>query len=424
VTALQDNEDDDLVISTDPKTTIKEEGENRRLKQQKQSMARRTVAQLAHVNPAVQSKKVSAYSPNRIRKDFPSTIQESNVSGSSTDLQQRMFAQAKEHAFREIRRKEEEWTKHGGRLAPKSVVPAESFECVVRAIAGKGLETVKAGRADRMEAESDYDSLEGEDEEWKLEMRGSASPEANEVQNDESETQETIHVDGDITIVAEEQDVDDSDIDNTKVHTSKRNLVLSDSEEEGIDKRGLQVPIFRRSSTSSGLATEDEYDKENNTKLMYDQGEDKENRMVVRHAPIFNISNAALSSPESSPRNFSIGDFKSTVRRPFQELLPEEGPKSFATSSSTQTFVSKLQQASPMASTLAPTPTLKPFLLEGSGFAGFSQFSQAGPKTSGVAPLQPGFSELFDSDTEKKNLPLNLPKDRFEEVAGFPFVVS
>jgi hypothetical protein len=41
-------------------------------------------------------------------------------------------------------------------------------------------------------------------------------------------------------------------------------------------------------------------------------------------------------------------------------------------------------------------PLLKPFLLEGSGFTGFTQFSQAGPKAFSVAPLQPGFSELFD----------------------------
>ena len=318
--ASQGNEDDDLVISTDPKTTIKEEEENRRSRPSK-SVARKTVAQLAHINPA-QAKKALVVSPTRLRHDFPSVMQD--VSGSSADLQRIMLVQAQEHASRERRRKLDEWTKYGGRLAQKPVAPAENFECAVKAIAGKGLDIVKAGKYDQMEAESDNDG----DQEW--------GPETNDLRSTE-------------------------------------------------------------------LTTDDEYDKENNTKLMYDQGEDKENQRVVRHAPIskkytiFDVTDAALLSPESSTPNFSP-DVNSIARRPFQELLSESSATAtlLAASSSTQTFVSKLQQASPLVSSLAPAPSLKPFLREGSGFEGFSQFSQVEPDAFG-APLQPGFSELFES---------------------------
>lgn len=421
---LQDSEDDDLVISTDPKTAIKEEAENRRSKQSKLSMARKTVEHLAQVNPAAQAKKLFVLSPSRIRKDFPSVIKDVTISGSSADLQRIMFAQVKEHEFREIKRKEQEWTRHGGHLAPKPITLAENFEYAVKAIAGKGLEIVNARKSCPMGAESDNNSDIDEDEEWGPNTRGSTSPEINQAQNDDDvETQEIMLADGDITMVAEEQNADDSDADFTRVHKSRRNLVLSDSDEEVIDKHGLAELEFPRSPTV-GLATEDEYDKENNTKLMYDQGEDKENKRVVRHQPIskrrtiFDVADSILSSPESTPRDFCLDDVNSTTRRPFQELL-SEGPKAnlFASSGSTQTFVSRLQQASPLASTLAPAPTLKPFLSEGSGFIGFSQEE---PEAFGAAPLQLGFSDLFASGTEKRELPLNLAKDIFEEVDKFP----
>jgi hypothetical protein len=262
-----------------------------------------------------------------------------------------------------------------------------------------------------MDSRGENDSVDDEDKDW---CRGL---ETKQDQNDGSETQETMLVDEDITMVAEEQD---SDADTTKVHTSRRNLVLSDSDEEAI---GLADLGFLRSPTS-GLATEDEYDKENNTKLMYDQGEDKENKSVVRHQPtskrhaIFDVTHATLSSPESPPRNFCLDGVNSATRIPFQELL-SEGPKS--TSKSTQTFVSKLQQASPLASTLASAPTLKPFLPEGSGFA---ELSQVDPEAFDAAPLQPGFSDLFESSTEKRKVPLNLAKEIFEEVDNVSFVVS
>jgi len=426
VAILQDSEDDDLVISTDPRTAIKEEAENRRSKQSKLSMARKTVAHLAQVNPAAQAKKLSVLSPSRIRKDFPSVIQDVTISGSSADLQRIMFAQVKEHEFREIRRKEQEWTRHGGHLAPKPIALAENFECAVKAIAGKGLETVKFRKSSRMGAESDNNSDTDEDEEWGPDTRGSTSPKTNQAQNDDGvETQETMLADGDITMVAEDQNADDSesDADFTRLHKSRRNLVLSDSDEEVIDKHGLAELEFPRSPTV-GLATEDEYDKENNTKLMYDQGEDKENKRVVRHQPIskrhtiFDAADSILSSPEPASRNFCLDGVNSNTRRPFQELL-SEGPK-LATPSPTQTFVSKLQQASPLVSTLAPAPTLKPFLSEGSGFIGFSQVEA---EAFGAAPLQPGFSDLFESGTEKRHLPLNLAKDIFERVDKFHFVV-
>lgn len=417
---LQGDECDDLFISTDPKTILKDEDDTRRSKQSKQSMVRKKVAQLAHLHSAAWVKKASVISPSRIQKDFPSVLQEIAVSGSSANLQRIMLAQVQEHSSREIRRKEEEWTKYGGHLVQKLVAPAENFDYAMKAIAGRALEAVRTERSIFMETESDNDN--DENDEWEPETQTLLSPPSDEDQDDDLCSQEVMLVDGDVIMVGEEVNADESDSDDLRVHKAKKHVILSDSEEEGIHKPGLG-DIFNH-SPSSGLATEDEYDKENNTKLIFDEGEDKENRRVVRHSPIsqnhgiFDVTD----SPEPSPRKFNLDDASLTTRRPFQELL-SEGPKTlFAVSSSTQTFISKLQQASPSRDTLAPTPTLKPFLPESS--FGFSQFSRAELDPSDAAPLQPSFSELFEFGTEQRSPSLNLLENQFEEVELFQFVFS
>jgi hypothetical protein len=105
-----------------------------------------------------------------------------------------------------------------------------------------------------------------------------------------------------------------------------------------------------------------------------------------------------------------------------KELISEESPSSLPPLILTQSFAAKLQQASPLHGTLAPTPTLKPFLVgreDSNGFDGFSQFSQREPDVFGAAPLlQPGFSDSFENATEGRKSSINADRGRRLSDAG------
>lgn len=445
--ATGDEDDDDLeVVRGNPKVVAKEEAESRRSGQKPRvSTAMKMVAQLAHVNTAKQARKSDVRSPGGVQKHFNSVIVKHTTVGTSAELSRLTFAKAQEVARRETRKKEDEWQKHGGRLGAKSAAPGQDLATTLQDIARKGREVVSTGGADRMDV--DGDDEDPEDEDYNPALRGSASPEpeGEEEELDEEEGAENdenlpISVDADITMVAED---DDSEEHALKVRTRRNVVVASDSEEDGNDENDENAPIkqspvlpssrYRRSSTSSDLMTEEE-DKENNTRLMYDRSEDKENTRIVRHTPlsatptsIFDLH--ALASTTSSPENRRQGfpgessdddtagrEPGSAKRRPFQDLLSEDSPKStgLQPTNLTQSFASKLQQASPLPSTIAPAPTLKAFLGEGSSTknfsGGFSQFPDGEGDVFGAAPLQlqPSFSDLFESATEKQKSPRRL----------------
>jgi mediator of replication checkpoint protein 1 len=412
-----DGNDDDLVIGVDPKVAVKEEEEHRRSgRQARPSTGRRIVELFAHVNPTIKAKKSSVLSPNRVRKDFSAIIQDPLLACSGIDINRIMLKKAQDQASREIKRKEEEWTKHGGHLAQKILAPVEGFECAMKNIAGKGLETVKAKKYNGMDVDEEYGEDTDKDDEWTPDQRVSASPRS----VDHDGRAGDITVDEDITMVADEDmDVEDADI--TKVH---QKVFVSDSEEEEENDENAPVkPVNtkdRRSSTLSDISTEDEHNKENDRKLLFEESEDKENMNIVRRSPlskkftIFDLTeqggSSSFEAPSRSQGKVELNGDGGGQRRPFQ-LLSEESPKSkqFSPSSLTQSFASKLQHASPLSSTLAPAPTLKPFLASGNltTLGGFSQFSQAEPDVF-AAPLQPGFSELFETGTEQRKSQITL----------------
>ena len=132
-----------------------------------------------------------------------------------------------------------------------------------------------------------------------------------------------------------------------------------------------------------------------------------------RHSTsIFDIRSDSPSLPDrdftpSSSLNERALDEEPNLnrRRPLGELLSEESSitSPIVHTSFTQSFAAKLQQASPSSNTLTsflsregPQPA----------FDGFSQFSEVEPDKFRPAPLlQPGFSELFESATERQKPP-------------------
>ncbi|KAF8974693.1 hypothetical protein BDZ97DRAFT_1774908 [Flammula alnicola] len=420
---------DDLEIM-DSTTRMEVEEEHRRKQQ----------LRLANVNASRQifSKASAPLDVRSTHGDSTSVILQQAGLLDQVKLSRLMATQAQKEARMIAKKKEEEWQKHGGHITVHPGAPAEGLDMAVKTIAEKGLKVAAATVAGKMD-------IDGEDEDEDDEDWGPASPapreDADEEQEAEEETDENTPTDKDTIMV----DVEDPELEVPKVLTTRRMIVTSDSEEEENDENAPERPAsisnqerYRRATSSAELPTEDEQDKENNTMLMYDRSEDKENTAVVRHgrlsnAPlsIFDIGDA--SSPSLSPSVPSLDwnarrpglelDDESVAerRRPFQELISEESPSStHLPSSLMQSFAAQLQQASPLPGTSVPTPKLKPFLgapLNSSkSFSGFSQFSEGGDSDVFEAgpSLQPGFSDLFESATEKQKSPTRLNKGRHE----------
>jgi mediator of replication checkpoint protein 1 len=333
----------------------------------------------------------------------------------------RMMAIRVQRTNREVtRRKEEEWTKRGGKTGVMQDTGLQVKD-VLKAYAKKGLKAKEEGE----EMDLDGEATGGSDEEWTPDMRGSASPSPDHKDNTDAQSEEEDHEiesekrlldDGKLTDADEEAadqakmrpraprhsttrprailDSDQEDDENENPHWSgrphKNDLVLNSSAEENVNSTPVhQMPgiIHRGSMSSFDEPTEDENenDKENNTRLMYDKSEDKENKAVVRHSlgsltrlPLSRVetlysldgTRRGLSTSPSGVRvaGDEIGGEQS--RTPFKELL-EDDDDPFISQPRT-TFAARLQEASLSSPSITPEP-----LVFGGGNLGFSQSDNA-----------------------------------------------
>jgi mediator of replication checkpoint protein 1 len=339
-----------------------------------------------------------------------------------------------------IRKKEEEWVKRGGRpsipLHPENPGP-KALQDTWKTYAEKGLRI--AEKKDVAEIE-EVDETNGSDEDWVPEMRGSASPR----QVDDGDAQCEDEVDGGVsegTSGEVEDDADEEMGEAKSIHpraprgvvARSRAILDSDDDDDDENRRILvpgtsfmdvdivprQLPVIshRRSSSSLEDRTEDDTDKENNTRLMYDRSEDKENKAVVRHSPLTAVSGfrgaSLFSLADGIERSRSVSpgadlghahepSSKETARSPLKELLKHaEDPFASQSESPTSSFATRVQHDSP----IAPQPTFTPKILSFDKWdSGFSQFLDDGeqndenpPAVAQAPALQPGFSQLFES---------------------------
>lgn len=411
-----DDDDDDLeIVNPNPKTGVKEE-ENRRSAQKEHiSRARQQQLRLAHVNPS-KHKSNDLVGPSEVLRQTDRLDQAS--------LSRLLAAQALKVAQAVGKEKAEHWEKHGGHVAVLQA-PAAGLTTTLQSFAEKGLKVAETNGPDAMDLDADND------DDWDPTMRGSASPRAleDDDQGSEEENDENVPIEQDVDMAyAEEPDEDDTE--QSKVRSTRRMVIASDSESEKDEKKPVASTSnpYRRATSSVDSIAEDEYDKENNDDLMYDHSDDKENTAVVRHNPLGRTRSIFdVGMPPSPSNDWSAQGYRSelnnekegNVRRPFQELLSDKSPSTQDQSSHlTQSFAAKLQQASPLPSTLARTPTLKSFLDSESAasksFNGFSQFSEDGDleNIGQVSVLEPGFSDLFESGTEKQRSPSRVDKGK------------
>ena len=350
------------------------------------------------------------------------------------------------------RKKEEEWSRRGGR--PVVSLHAEEPRSRVLQDAWKPYAERGLMMAGKLEADTEDDGEnDASDEDWMPEMRGSASPRPDAsdggstleglVSDEEHTASGDAENDGDEetedadaarprpfrSVLAKSRavlDSDDSDMDDKELRISRPcgRILVPDTSfmEDGMPPpRRMPVVSHRRSSSSLEDRTEDDTDKENNTRLMYDRSEDKENRAVVRHSPFGAFrGRSQLSLGEGSERSLSLSpgfelslDYGSTAkeaeRGPFTELsTPTEDPFTSPTEASTS-FAARLRQISPTT----PQPTFAPKVLSFDKWdSGFSQFldddgqnDENAPPAVGAPTLQPGFSQLFECGTLDSGTP-------------------
>ncbi|KAJ2933454.1 hypothetical protein H1R20_g3636, partial [Candolleomyces eurysporus] len=330
-------------------------------------------------------------------------------------FEQQLWKKVQESREHTVKQKQEEWQAIGGTLKETVKVEEDQTE-IVKKLAAKGLEAAEAQGAGQQYEDSDDDS----DEDWNPEERGS------EEEPDTSATMDVQDgVDEDVAMVSEveDQDVaedDENDENDENVHNpravrrSVKNIVDSDDENDennpnqqvqkrrplaslpsssfGEDEFGMDI-VHDGPTPSTDDRSDEGTDKENDTTLMFDRSDDKENKAVVRFGPFGLRRDDTLELDLSEPR------------RPFQELPSPDTPKAFQVgrASLTEMFEAQLSE-SRRTPDLSPGPSLQPFV-EGSskkGAGGFSQFSDDEGTLLGKSTSSNGdLSDLFDVTTQK-----------------------
>ncbi|KAF9452158.1 hypothetical protein P691DRAFT_772498 [Macrolepiota fuliginosa MF-IS2] len=367
-----------------------------------------------------------------------------------------------------VKQKEEEWKRLGGAMREER--ENEQVDDAQRDQIQKGLEAWT--NADRKFEDEDEDGSEDDedDEDWSPEARGSMSPppgreEEGDIAHEETEMDEVDEAGtpkGDQEGEGEEQRFQSDDDENEQLpvfkvktkHRPRGRVVDSDESDSGEYNDENVIPPKPKdphyAASSSDDRTEDENDKENDTRLMFDRSEDKENKAVVRHQPIARPSlsfgsifdgesdgDLSLSPPHVMARELEMGEeigtqssTSSSERRKPLGVISDASPASSLQrqpSTLTQAFAAQLKHSSPVRGPVdedvfGPVLTSPVAFLDfapvfGGGDGGkekksapgFSQFSQdvSGHSSFGApALLQAGFSDLFDSSTQKDAAPL------------------
>ena len=351
--------------------------------------------------------------------------------------------------MRQIKRKEEMWKRLGGTIEEHrtSASMSDAMENQIR----KRLD-VWAKQAEVKETETcNLDQIDDESSDWTPETRGSTSP----IHKDEHTDYERMEL-GDNLLEdqnaqeansnEDQSDDEESPVPETQVKSKRRHCArIVDSEQSGSEEYDVENPSIRKPKiehylvSSSDDRTEDENDKENDTRLMFDRSEDKENKAVTRHELLSNRSifdeqeydsspsPPHISSPSLEHENWDSSQVTTSScgkRQPFGVIsdaspsFPRRKPSSltqvFATQLKHSSQIRKLTEDDEEEDVFGSTPLLAP-VFGGENTKedkkpappGFSQFSQDGSGSmcpDAPAPLQPGFSDLFESGTPENRV--------------------
>lgn len=442
-----DSEDDDLLIVKDDMHAVaREEAAQRRLDKTHGSPVKdmTTLRRIKHpsVRPAVVSpRKLSEQEWQELAKpSFARKGKGSTGQLTKKQLDQFMIKQHTEAQLKSIKQHEEEWVKGGGRLSRDTGGddPQSSLSQKLGAYAELGLKAV-----DTDSAVGDEPSSDESDGDYTPDLRGSTSPEPMDADEDDER-----HDNTEILQVPQWQVDDDNEEEvaaplrrNKSGQRHTRVVVGSDDEEEQPMHRNL--PSVQRDSTSSMESqTEDENDKENSAKLMYDRSEDKENKAVVRYEP--SSSEIAFGSRLGSDieddvrRTYSLSlslapDFNDTtsspkedIRSPLKDISKDEDDLFLSSLPTNSTFTEGLLRSATISPPHPSASTLSlgsPPVLRSERIGRINRLSLDSENDEndppGFKPLQPSFLERLQSQVgpEPSLIVINpLPNGGFSQL--------
>ncbi|KAG9317178.1 hypothetical protein JVU11DRAFT_1371 [Chiua virens] len=454
---LGEDSDDDglLIVKDDMHAVAREEAAQRRLDKAHRSPVK-DIALLRRINhPSARPVPVSPlkFSKQELEElaqpSFARTGNEAKSRLSKNQLDQLMISRHNTNQLESIKRHEAEWVKGGGRLSRDSGnITQTSLSQRLEAYAEQGLKTVEAANA-----VADDESTDESDEEYTPDVRGSESPQP--MATDEADPADNIlqspqPIEGDD---GEEEEVFAPSKRNKYGQRRPRVVLGSDDEEDQLAHHPL--PTVQRDSTSSMESqTEDENDKENSAKLMYDRSDDKENKAVARHesSSAFTLGSSlgSLHVVEDSVRrslplvsvtgfNVITGSPNEDVRSPLKDISKDEDDP-FLSSQSKSPFTECLLSSaarSPPRSCLSTLSLGSPPVLRSERTTRMNRLcsdpetdennppevkalqpsflerlhSQVNPESSSLASLNPlangGFSQLFSAEDQCLKRPVD-----------------
>lgn len=403
-------------------------------------------------------------------------------------LQAAMFNKASKQSIQLTREKEEDWQRRGGRLPGKQRAGRAMGTFSLEMLAERLSHKKNDDEPDMMQEDNEQAVPDDEsDGDWKPGVldRGSATPPEVDFDEEELSGNDTQDENSPMqplptrTNGSENEDDENTGNARRRVFNMAKRLVVSDSEDESerrIAPPRILVPetsmiidvndpaideyireqatIHRGSVSSVSESTPDEDNKENDTRLMFDHGEDKENSSVPRHIPIASNSRGLGSRQSSgvfeleeqtgrlsmSPGNeIGVSDTRRS-RKPLQIRKFGELDDPFTLRSPIVSSNCNTPKASPKASrasskSFSPKALAPPF---GGSMGRFSQLFNDGDSTlpntqdtSQKAFLQPAFqiqSKLGESSLQSTLEPKPLELGGFSqmfspepEVCTFPY---
>lgn len=340
------------------------------------------------------------------------------------DLQNAILRKATKQSMILSKEKEEEWRRRGGKLAGKQRAALASEPLSLDHLAENLAQQRKRVGQDSRQEIGERNALESEDSddgEWQPEERGSMSP-STERQGleDEEELEGTGSVLGEavpVTQLTDTQETDDGEEDLGKLARRARRtanyLISSDSEGEEMRevRKTDRILIPDTSFVDEGNnellfgVDPDEENKENDTSLAIDSGDDKENAAPMERLPlgrsyfgirqrggIFNLSEG-IRHTSLSPMGDPGHEGSPGVRRPLQAKRIGDLDDPFVLQSRSATTSPKTPKSKGGPSAVSSPLSLRP-AFDG-GPMGFTQLFNddegVHPDTSSTGVLQPAF---------------------------------
>lgn len=368
---VADDEESDLEIEDNQESVLREEGQARRTGP-RPSKGREN--QLAHASPNARQKAIQLPTGDVEVQRFlkasaasafnPPSAKTAKLPKLSTRELSKILLQRDDRDKQQVdKAKREDWKRRGGRLKeqPEASVTAKSLADLLQDILRQRQAKSSAADAVPDDDESDEEwkpeengqNAQGSDEEE--EGRQSPTLENNDEQADDEDDDDNPFLvprmrrpggHSRSRIVATQSD-DEDDAENRPLPQSSVGSILTPDSQ--FPRKGtlppnsapLSLAFGHRNSVSSigdntdGSRTEDGTDKENDVRLSFDRGEDKENTKV--HSPLATVSfrlgrtfsalfadDAQVASPSGSVRR-DVGD----VRSPLKELPKDDDDDPF-----------------------------------------------------------------------------------------------